>query len=850
MGKGPEIVFEGQIGWESPSRKWDFMNAEEFLSFVRPAIAESYNGASVLTSATAAGTGNGDGSIHTTRFLSDGEAVPAGWRSMTDPVTGRTIVFTDTDEQGHWFRDALWAKAYVGVTGGNENVKYAASVSYADDGGVVAMTDYSVFTMHGSADFKISKRLSASTTFDLSRSIRHPLVDNYFNSLGRGLLIAPTHRDYDADGNLLRGGDNKNCHTAMWYETYYDRECADKRATGNFNLNWEIVDGLTATAQYAMHDYNYRGSYYYKGNSLEQTRSCTETRTETLRDQFTAYLNFDRTFKRHQIGVTAGYDYMAERYRYLTANSTYAPSDKVPVLQSGGNFTASNKDTKEVLISYFGRVNYNFDKRYILSFTARADGSSKFAPGNKWGFFPAGAAAWNVSDEKFWNVRPINDLKLRVSYGMTGNNGIGLYDAYGSYSTAQNYAGHSTTIASAMANSALRWETTTQFDIGFDLGMFQNRLRIVADYYNKVTDNMIFSITLPDTSAYSSVKANVGSARFSGFELEVHSINVQKKNFTWTTDLTYTYNRNRVLSLPDEYKYTDVDGRDAWRIGGYTMTESGYRFGGTAVGEPLGRIYGYKIAGIIQSQAEADAALYDSQSHGYRRSDGFSENTDSKYKGRKDIGDYEWCNREGSARLADGREQISSEDMFYLGSVIPHSVGGINNTFKYKNLSLSVYLDYALGHSIYNYFKSRVFQNGMGSNNANLDKMVYDCWRYPGDTEAKYARFYANDPDYGNRNFSRISNFNVEKADYLCIRDVTLAYDLPVRWIKKLGMKKLTVSVTGNTLYYFTKVSGSISPESGAGADGNLYKSTSTGDATGNIAPNARKVLFSLKCVF
>ena len=181
--------------------------------------------------------------------------------------------------------------------------------------------------------------------------------------------------------------------------------------------------------------------------------------------------------------MTAGYDYMAERYRYLTANSTYAPSDKVPVLQSGGNFTASNKDTKEVLISYFGRVNYNFDKRYILSFTARADGSSKFAPGNKWGFFPAGAAAWNVSDEKFWNVRPINDLKLRVSYGMTGNNGIGLYDAYGSYSTAQNYAGHSTTIASAMANSALRWETTTQFDIGFDLGMFQNRLRIVADYY-------------------------------------------------------------------------------------------------------------------------------------------------------------------------------------------------------------------------------------------------------------------------------------------------------------------------------------------------------------------------------
>ena len=293
---------------------------------------------------------------------------------------------------------------------------------------------------------------------------------------------------------------------------------------------------------------------------------------------------------------------------------------------------------------------------------------------------------------------------------------------------------------------------------------------------------------------------------------------------------------NRVLELPD-------NGNPRNRINGISVGD-GSQFGGIAEGERMGRIFGYVAERIIETQEEADAARYDTQSRGYRRSDR------RQIAGRKDIGDYEWCNREGSARLADGREQISSEDMFYLGSVIPHSVGGINNTFKYKNLSLSVYLDYALGHSIYNYFKSRVFQNGMGSNNANLDKMVYDCWRYPGDTEAKYARFYANDPDYGNRNFSRISDFNVEKADYLCIRDVTLAYDLPVRWIKKLGMKKLTVSVTGNTLYYFTKVSGSISPESGAGADGNLYKSTSTGDATGNIAPNARKVLFSLKCVF
>ena len=237
-------------------------------------------------------------------------------------------------------------------------------------------------------------------------------------------------------------------------------------------------------------------------------------------------------------------------------------------------------------------------------------------------------------------------------------------------------------------------------------------------------------------------------------------------------------------------------------------------------------------------------SYYDALSKGHRVSDG------QQIPGRKDAGDYEWCNRYGSARDADGREIINAEDMFYLGNVVPHSTGGISNTFRYKRLTLSIYLDYALGHSIYNYMKTRMIQNTIGQSNSAIASYVYDCWKYPGDTNAKYARYFPNDGDYGNANWGRASDFNVEKADYLCIRDVTLAYDLPVRWIKKLGMKKLTVSVTGNTLYYFTKVSGSISPESGAGADGNLYKSTSTGDATGNIAPNARKVLFSLKCVF
>ena len=853
--QAPEITFDAQVGWSAPARSWDLMNSREFLSFVRPALVLGYNGETILNGANAAGTGNTATDIYSTMYLEQGQTVPAGYSWMYDPLDPtKVIAFTDTDWQSEWFQPALWHKEYVGVNGGTRNISYAASISYLQDAGMVAMTGYDLFTMHGNTTFKITKRLTASTTFDFSTSRKDAPTDNYFNAIGRGLMMAPTTKQFYEDGRWVTGGSNKNQQSASFYDAFYDRERQTNRIGANFNLKWDIFDGLSATAQYAIFDDSYRGSYYAYGeidntpNYISSDRSTTETRTETMRHTFTAYLNYKKEFNGgHKLDVTAGYDYMKWRYWYLNANSTGSTSDKIPILDSGTSFTASNQDTQEALISYFGRVNYNFRDRYIVSATLRADGSSKFAKGNQWGYFPAGSFAWLISEEPFWDVpaSTMNNFKFRVSYGQTGNNGIGLYDTYGSFSSSM-YAGHTTLLPTDMQNQGMKWETTTQLDLGLDMGFFNDRLRVVFDYYDKVTDNMLFSITLPDTGSLSSVMANVGSARFWGLELEINSVNIHTKDFMWTTDFTYSFNKNKVLSLPDEYMYTDINGNTAWRIGGYTMSESGERFGGTAVGEPLGRIYGYKISHILQNDAEAAAALYDTQSHGYRRNDGLS------ITGRKDAGDYEWCNRPGSKRTATGEEQIDAEDMYELGNVMPHSVGGLGNTFKWKNLTVSVYLDYALGHSIYNYMKSRFFQNTMGNCNSNLDKMVYDCWTSPSDTDAKYARFFPNDADYGNRNFSRASDFNVERADYLCLRDVSIYYDLPQKWMDKIKVKKITVGVTGNTLAYWTGVSGGISPETGmgTGSGDSMYASVNNGSANGNLAPPARKILFNVKITF
>ena len=870
--KQPQVVFDAQVGFTSPARTWKLANATEFLTIVRPAAQMGPNAPLVLNGANGAGIGNTEASsTYSTRYLTPGEEVPAGYLTMADPIDPtKTIIYSDHNWQNEWYHPSLYHKEYVGINGGNKNMKYAASVGYLGDDGMVAMSSFRNFTMHGNTAFDITKWLTASTTFDFTNGIKHPMTNDYFTVLGRGIMMSPTHIGKYPDGTFATGGTNKNQQTAEFYETFYDRETQRQKFMGSINLKAKITDWLTATAQYALYDNSYRGSYYTKGevngsvNFVTTNRGTTETRTQTQRQNFQAYLTADKSFGRHRITGTAGYDWSKWHYWYLNAGNTGSLSDKVPMLGSGGSNTAgtmsmSNQDYETALISYFGRVGYNFADRYILSATFRADGSSLFLGDNKWGYFPSVSAAWVISEEDFFAPakEKVNMLKLRASYGQTGNNDISRTDPLGAYS-AGTYNVYNVLLPSKMVNSGLKWETTTQLDLGVDVGLFNDRVRIIADYYDKVTSDLIYSITLPDTGQFGSVNSNVGSVRFWGAELELHTVNIQKRNFSWETDFTYSFSKNVVLSLPDEYKYQlkDMDGNllyDAsgepvygWRIGGYT-TANGYRFGGTAVGEPLGRIWGYKVAGIMQTEEQAAAAYYDTQSHGYLRSDGKS------ITGRKDAGDFEWVNRYGTAKTADGKEQIDATDMFLLGNVMPHSTGGINNTIRWNRLTFNLYFDYGIGHSIYNYMKTRMLQNTLGYSNSNVDvNLISGCWRRPGDTNAQWARFFPNDADYGNRNYSRASSFNVENASYLCLRDASIYYDLPEKWAKAVAMKKITVGVTGNTLWYFTKLSGAISPETGIStdSDSNMYSSVQMGSASSNIMPAARKILFNLKITF
>ncbi|WP_446777986.1 SusC/RagA family TonB-linked outer membrane protein [Macellibacteroides fermentans] len=798
FGKKANITFEANLAMQEPETLYDFMNAEDYLRTVRPAVAIGPNSKYNQMDGYSASSGNTASSIYSTRYLKDGETVPAGYKSMIDPIDPtKTLIFQDNNFQDEIYKKALWQNYYVGIDGGNDGIKYSSSIGYTDDGGVALATGFQRLSMRSAMDIKINEHLNFASGFDYSKTDSEE-YSNQMNVISRGLATPPTQKKYNDDGTPTKGY-NATSPNPIWYKYYNDQSTVDKRLSAYGKLTYRIIDGLKADVQLSTYNHHSKDDSFMKANEFNGLRPTTSSFGELNRNKLEAYGTYNKSILDHSFSVMAGYSYQRDKNQALSASVTGASSDKVPTLTAGPDKTdATSSFTEDVTIGYFGRLSYDFKKKYLFSATFREDASSRFASGHQWGFFPGASAGWVVSDESFMkNIKNLDNLKLRVSYGQTGNNSIGLYDAYGKYSTSAKYNGIAGIVPSTMPNTELTWEVSTQLDAGFDLSIFNNRLSISGDYFNKITDNLLFSKELPNTSGFSNVQTNIGKVKFYGFDIEVSSTNIQTKDFSWSSKLTWSFVKNKVLKLPD-------NGREKNRIGGITLAD-GTSFGGTAEGESLYSYYGYVVDHIIETQEGADNAIYDSKAKGYRFSD------KKKIAGRKEIGDYEWKNRNGSLQR-NGKDYIDDQDQFLLGYTVPTSTGGLNNSFSYKNFNLNIFLDWALGHSIQNSSEMRYFMNTFANNYTLIDE-VKECWSKPGDN-TKYARFTANDPDDGNSNFSRSSNVFNYKGDYLCIREVSLQYNVPSSKLGKFGIQNLAFTLSGNNLHYFTAVKG-VSPEVG-----------------------------------
>jgi len=791
MGKA-EIIFNMNSGFAAPWKYMNTVDAEDYLGIVRPAVLRSSMAAD-LTGIFPWGTGNGPSSAWSTRFLANGEAVPEGWKSMTDPNDPtKTLIFQDNDFQDITLNTALEQNYNLSANGGTSTIKYAASMGYSDIEGTSVGTYYNRFNGRANVDFKLRKNLTLTTRMDhsSSKTNTYPSTADVFN---RCIWLAPTAKVYMEDGSYGYG-QNSTFTNMLWYNDVYIRTISLYRTGIGSSLAWEIIPGLEAkvSADYSLRNRTFES--FTKANVFSSSRNAVFQYDEGKDRQLEGILTYDKTIAgKHHFNIVGGISQLYMQDFNSRSEAEGASSDLIETLNAAPlKLDASTARSEDALLSMFGRISYDFNKRYLLGASLRRDGSSRFAEDNRWGYFPGVSAGWVVSEEEFLkSVSTISTLKLRASYGQTGNNSVGRYDYAGVYSVGNNYYGMAGTLATAMPNPTLRWETSTQLDLGFDLGLLRNdRITLLFDYFNKVTDDLIFNVPLPNESGYDNIDQNTGSVKFWGYETEIRAKIIDKSKFKWTAEFNYGYFMNKVMDLPD-------NGKNKNRIGGIYNPDTGTGVGGIAEGERMYSVYGYVTDYIIDNWEEANNAHWDALAIGWSPQDNL------KVTGRKIPGDYEWVDQ-------DMNDTIDAYDQVVQGYLVPSSVGGITNTFTYGDFELTVFMDYALGHSILDRTINRAYGNVNSGVYSVLEESLTDTWKQEGD----YASGKATMPRFDHQdqkqqsNYMRDYNGSIYKGDYLCLREMRLSYNAPRAVTSFLKLQTLKITLSGQNLWYFTSYPG------------------------------------------
>ena len=798
-----EITFSSNTGFASPWRVIDLMGAEDYLNLVRPAVYRS-RFRNQLDRAQNYGGGNTEESQWSPRYLGDGEPVPDGYLSMPDPIDPtRTLIYQDNNFMDLALNNRAMEQYYnLSANGGNEQIRYAASIGYTDIEGTFIDTYYNRFTARANVDFSLSRNLNLTTRIDHSTSSTND-VRSQRQVFNRSMFLVPTARAYMEDGSF-GWGQNRGFTNPLLYQDINKREQGDHRTGFSANLVWDIMEGLKAEA---------RGDYYVNDRTFEQFEKASVHRVQREAifeyDQYRQYkleglMTYDKTFADfHTVNVIAGISHLFSQDKSAEARAEGGATDLIWTLNAAPILTrASSTMQDEALIGLFSRITYDYDNKYLFSASVRRDGSSRFASENRWSVFPAVSAGWIITGEDFMqNVPVVNLLKLRGSLGQTGNNSINRYAYAGLYGVGRNYFGLSGTLATDMPNRNLRWETTTQMDIGFDLGLFRfNRISILFDYYEKVTRDLLFSVPLPNETGFNNILQNVGDVKFWGYDIELRADIIDRDKFSWTGGFNVGYNMNEVLRLPD-------NGREQNRIGG-TIRPDGTGFGGIAEGERMYSITGWVADFIIDTWEQADAALFD------QRANGWSPLDESRQRGRKIPGDVEWVDMDGDGIITDFDQDV-------LGYTVPTHVGGFSQYFQYGDFGLNIFMDYALGHHIMDGVLSRTASaQTVGGANTPPSYILTEAWQEEGDIasgKASRPRFDHRDNQQQD-NYARPSSLSTIRGDFLNLREVNLTYDASgTRVAQRLGLKLLRLNLSGQNLYYFTEYLGWTPEYSDAG---------------------------------
>lgn len=719
-----------------------------------------------------------------------------------------------TNWQNEIFRSAPMQSHQVGITGGNDFGKYAVNLGYLSQDGIAMGSNFKRLSVRVNLDTKITKWLDVGLSLSIARTKRVNTIDNgsVIETAIRQLPEVPVK---NADGTY--GTQESNI-----YGTYFSNPVAEAQQRENYSKGtniyantyaiFKLLKGLDFHVEYGG-SYGYSNSYYfvpsYNYGFFNQQSSSSRGESNSYYWLLKTYFNYKLQLGQHTITAMAGHEAQENEWESLSGSRTDFFLNSVHELSAGDAKTAKNGSSKSTgsIESYFGRLNYNFADRYLLTFTMRADGSSNFGPNNRWGYFPSAAFAWRISNEKFMkDIKYINNLKLRLGWGVVGNQNAGGY-AYGTTMAAVSTIWGTGFYAGNYSNANLKWEETKAYNAGIDLSMFNNRLEFIIDAYYKKTDNLLMPASLPGyvNGVISSPWVNVGALNNKGFEITLNTVNISRKDFEWRTGITFTLNRNKVTKL-------------------YTATSS--ISGGVAscttrsiVGEPIGQFYGYQVVGMFKN--ESDFYKKDSKGNflldedGNRMQVAIPEGKSIK-ESEVWVGDYQF-------KDVNGDGIINEKDRVFLGNPEPKFNYGINNSFTYKNFDLNIFLTGVYGNKVFNYLRQ---QYTAPMSNSNLLKeatnvAIVGLIDPAGSNDIENV--YVTNPSatinritvYSANSNNRMSDLYVESGSYLRVKNISLGYTMPKNLLKKINVDNVRFYINIQNPFTFTKYKG-YDPEVGA----------------------------------
>ncbi|WP_243739391.1 SusC/RagA family TonB-linked outer membrane protein [Flavicella sediminum] len=711
-----------------------------------------------------------------------------------------------TSWQDAIFRLASTTRHTASLSGGNKTSTLYFSTEYLDQEGTLLNTGFKKVLNN----LKFSHRLSSKTNFNGYMQYSHlkksgiNISGNKYTSIIRDALqFRPVEPIID-DGLEPGGYDPDEINQRYLFNPVKSLENTDRQSIsdvirGSVSMTHKFKPNLYFKTSGTYQVDTRKESVFYGQETQQGTRgtdhingTLTMRRYQTLSTSNT--LTYKKKFGKNNLTFLGGFEAQKRDYEYARMKNSEIPTDIFGIAKLGFGTSPSIPETLisgNTLASFFARANYAFKNKYLLTATYRADGSSKFKPENRWGYFPSFSGAWKISDEDFMmDIDAISFAKLRIGWGKTGNNRVGDYDAFSQLnaSTSSGYVwgvGQNYIPGAYQSNLGvpdLRWETTAQTNVGLDLALFNQKIEVTADYYKKNTSDLLLKAEMALHTGFDKVQQNIGKVENEGFELTINSTNIQKDRFKWTTAFNISFNKNTTIALNDgqDAIYTDPEWSGSYPEYQYI----------TKVGEPVGMMYGLQFDGIYQW----DDFYWDNGLQAYQLNEGIPDN------GTLPVGP-------GSVKFIDqdNNGTINSDDRVVIGNPHPKHFGGLNNSFQIGNIDLQFLLQWSYGFDILN-TNNAVF--GVPSaQRSNGFASLANAWSPTNtDTDVSTVRYLSiyGAPPKGNQ----IDNRSVEDGSYLKFKSFTVGYTVPSNISEKLNIQRLRFHFTGNNLFTWTKYSG------------------------------------------